>query len=70
MQALAELWEEQRFAQTFDLVHYEGNLLYVVTADAAGTTVFASFYLLSVAINSGLRLASERARSVSWRRPN
>lgn len=32
--------EEQGFTQTFDLVHYEGNLLYVVATDAAGTTFF------------------------------
>lgn len=52
MQALAELWQEQGFAQTFGLVHYEGNLLYVVGANAARTTFFSS-YLLSAAINSG-----------------
>lgn len=57
MQALAELG----FTQTFDLVHYEGNLLYVVAADAAGAAFFPPSYLHSAAINSCLRLTSERA---------
>lgn len=45
VQASAGPGEEQGFTQTFDLVHYEGNLLYVVATDAAGTTSF--FFFLS-----------------------
>lgn len=43
VQASAGPGEEEGFTQTFDLVHYEGNLLYVVATGAAGTT---SFFLL------------------------
>lgn len=45
VQASAGPGEEQGFTQTFDLVHNEGNLLYVVATYVAGTTFF--FFFLS-----------------------
>lgn len=47
VQASAGPGEEQGFTQTFDLVHYEGKLLYVVATGAAGTTLFFLLFIFS-----------------------